>query len=161
MGLFQYFCHGFFLFHLITFAPLIPCQFPNCFSLALLWCSPQALQEAAVSSESPETQEEREKAWRRGGRQPEKLGYVSLDFSFCFLLLLQFQMFRLTMVGELFQMFCLTMVGELFQMFCPHHGGGVSRPTPRDRQGTHRAAISGQTPGEARDCVYFKLVLWT
>ena len=35
-----------------------------------------------------------------------------------------------------------------------HHGGGVSRPTPRDRQGTHRAAISGQTPAEARDDVF-------
>ena len=27
-----------------------------------------------------------------------------------------------------------------------HHGWGVSRPTPRDRQGTHRVAISGQMP---------------
>ena len=113
MGLFQYFCHGFFLFHLITFAPLIPCQFPNCFSLALLWCSPQALQEAAVSYESPETQEEREKAWRRDGRQPEKLGFGLFGFFRVFFLLIQFQISCLTMVGELFQMFHLTMVGEL------------------------------------------------
>ena len=37
--------------------------------------------------------------------------------------------------------------------FSSHHGWGVSRPTPRDRQGTHRAAISGQAPSKER-CLF-------
>ena len=67
---------------------------------------PQAAQAAVVSSESPETQEEREKAWMRGGRQPEILFFnffgfkrFSLHFG---LFLVQFLLLSgLTMVGEL------------------------------------------------------------
>ena len=62
-------------------------------------CSPRASQAAAVSSESLETQEEREKAWMRGGRQPEILS--SGLFGFKILILLHLLFGLLTMVGEL------------------------------------------------------------
>ena len=51
------------------------CKVPTSQLFCPLWCSPQAVQVAVVSSESPETQEEREKAWMRGGRQPEILHF--------------------------------------------------------------------------------------
>ena len=82
------------------------CQFPSYLSLAPLRCSPQALQAAAVSSESPETQEEREKAWRRGGRQPE----ISI---FCLFEFVWSCSPPDLVSGELMLLIGLTMVGEL------------------------------------------------
>ena len=79
----------------MSLVSLIPANISAC----PLWCSPRASQAAAVSSESPETQEEREKAWMRGGRQPEILSSGFFGFKILSPLHLLFGL--LTMVGEL------------------------------------------------------------
>ena len=91
MGFFTAVVTCFFLLFFDHFCIINSCQFPSYFSLAPLRCSPQALQAAAVSSESLETQEEREKAWRRGGRQPEMSIFCLLGYFLVALPQIQFQ----------------------------------------------------------------------
>ena len=66
---------SFFIWRICVVCITNACKVPTSQLFCPLWCSPQAVQVAVVSSESPETQEEREKAWMRGGRQPEMLHF--------------------------------------------------------------------------------------